>query len=88
MVEITIEEIAQDPLTYLHRTQIGESFIVLQAGKPIAQINPVQSQPQMTLANAIAILQDKIHTEALEINPDEIWKDVRDHTPAPDQPRW
>jgi antitoxin (DNA-binding transcriptional repressor) of toxin-antitoxin stability system len=74
MVEITIEEIAQDPLTYLHRTQIGESFIVMQAGKPIAQINPVQSQPQMTLANAIAILQDKIHTEALEINPDEIWK--------------
>jgi antitoxin (DNA-binding transcriptional repressor) of toxin-antitoxin stability system len=41
MVEITIEEIAQDPLSYLHRTQVGESFIVLQAGKPIAQINPI-----------------------------------------------
>jgi antitoxin (DNA-binding transcriptional repressor) of toxin-antitoxin stability system len=41
MVEITIEEIAKDPLTYLHRTHIGESFVVLQAGQPIAQINPI-----------------------------------------------
>jgi antitoxin (DNA-binding transcriptional repressor) of toxin-antitoxin stability system len=41
MVEITIEEIAKDPLTYLHRTHVGESFVVLQAGQPIAQINPI-----------------------------------------------
>jgi antitoxin (DNA-binding transcriptional repressor) of toxin-antitoxin stability system len=41
MVEITIEEIAKDPISYLHRTQVGESFVVLQAGQPIAQINPI-----------------------------------------------
>jgi antitoxin (DNA-binding transcriptional repressor) of toxin-antitoxin stability system len=93
MVEITIDEITQDPLTYLNRVQVGESFVVLKSGAPIAQINPVQSRPKMTLANAIAlsnpaILQEKIHTEALDINSDEIWHDVRDRTPVSDELRW
>jgi antitoxin (DNA-binding transcriptional repressor) of toxin-antitoxin stability system len=91
MVEITIEEIAKDPLTYLHRTQIGESFIVLQAGQPIAQINPIPTQPKMTLANAIAIIQEKMNAADLNHSPDKTWDDwdnVRDRTPVSDEPRW
>jgi antitoxin (DNA-binding transcriptional repressor) of toxin-antitoxin stability system len=88
MVEITIEEIAQDPLTYLDRTQIGESFVVLKAGKAIAQINPVQANPKMTLANAIAIVQEKMSIEELNTDSDEAWDNVRDFTPMSDEPRW
>jgi antitoxin (DNA-binding transcriptional repressor) of toxin-antitoxin stability system len=88
MVEITIEEIAQDPLAYFDRTQIGESFVVLKAGKAIAQINPVQANLKMTLANAIAIVQEKMSREELDPDSDEAWDDVRDRTPVSDEPRW
>ena len=86
MVEITIEELTQDPLTYFSRTQVGESFVVLKAGKPIAQINPIQS-PSMTLADAIAIVQEKM--SAIELDPDfdDNWDNVRDRTPVSDEPR-
>jgi hypothetical protein len=35
MVEITIEELAENPLTYFSRIQVGESFVVLKV-TPIA----------------------------------------------------
>jgi antitoxin (DNA-binding transcriptional repressor) of toxin-antitoxin stability system len=88
MMEITIEELTQDPLTYLSRTQVGESFVVLKSGKPIAQINPVQSHPKMTLAEAITIIQTKVSAEELDPDFDNNWDNNRDRTPVSDQPRW
>jgi antitoxin (DNA-binding transcriptional repressor) of toxin-antitoxin stability system len=84
MVEITIEELAENPLTYFSRIQVGESFVVLKAGKPIAQINPIQS-PSMTLADAIAIVQEKMSAES---DPDfENWDDVRDRVAVSNESR-
>jgi antitoxin (DNA-binding transcriptional repressor) of toxin-antitoxin stability system len=87
MVEITIEELAQDPLAYLSRIQVGESFVVLNAGKPIAQITPVQ-EPSMTLAEVIAIVQEKMSDTELDPDFHDNWDDVRDRTPVPNEPRW
>jgi antitoxin (DNA-binding transcriptional repressor) of toxin-antitoxin stability system len=41
MTTVSIEEIKLDPAAYLHRAQAGESFVVLEAGRQIAEINPV-----------------------------------------------
>ncbi|BDI29062.1 hypothetical protein CCAX7_11130 [Capsulimonas corticalis] len=46
MTTVSIEEIQLDPATYLHRAQAGESFVVLEAGRQIAEITPVVSPTQ------------------------------------------
>jgi antitoxin (DNA-binding transcriptional repressor) of toxin-antitoxin stability system len=87
-VEITIEEIAKDPLTYLNRTQVGESFVILKAGQPIAQISPIPPTSKMTLAQAIATVQEKMSADASDTDLDNAWDAVRDCTPVPHEPRW
>ena len=43
MVTVTLEEITQDLSRYLHRTQAGETFVILQNGTAIAEIRPTSS---------------------------------------------
>jgi antitoxin (DNA-binding transcriptional repressor) of toxin-antitoxin stability system len=40
---VSEEEIKQDLLTYLRRVEAGETFVILKAGKPTAEIKPVTS---------------------------------------------
>lgn len=42
----------------------------------------------MTLMDAIDEFRCNMELEGLEIDPDEIWGDVRDKQPAPLEPRW
>lgn len=53
MVQITLEQISDDLLSYLQRAQAGESFLIIAAGKPIAEIKPAlevsQLQPKTAL---------------------------------------
>jgi antitoxin (DNA-binding transcriptional repressor) of toxin-antitoxin stability system len=87
-VEITIEEIAKDPLTYLNRTQVGESFVILKAGQPIAQISPIPPASKMTLAQAIATVQEQMSADESDTDFDNDWDAVRDHTPIFHEPQW
>lgn len=50
MVQITLEEVSNNLLAYLQRVQAGESFVVVAAGKPIAEIKPLPNPdpPQPT----------------------------------------
>ena len=41
MLTVTIEEIQRDIATYLHQVEAGETLIVMQAGKPVAEIRPI-----------------------------------------------
>jgi antitoxin (DNA-binding transcriptional repressor) of toxin-antitoxin stability system len=88
-VEITIEEIAKDPLTYLNRTQVGESFVILKAGQPIAQISPIPPASKMTLVQAIATVQEQMSADESDTDFDNDWDAaVRDHTPIFHEPQW
>ncbi len=42
----------------------------------------------MTITDAIAIYRESAIAEGLDIDPDEIWGDVRDKTPADSEARW
>ncbi|MEH2454815.1 type II toxin-antitoxin system Phd/YefM family antitoxin [Nostoc sp.] len=46
MLTVTIDEIQQNLTSYLHQVAAGESIIITQAGKPIAEIKPVSSTSQ------------------------------------------
>ena len=41
MVTVDISDIQQDLSGYLHRVQAGETLLVLEADKPLAEIKPV-----------------------------------------------
>ncbi|MFN6471842.1 MAG: type II toxin-antitoxin system Phd/YefM family antitoxin [Nostoc sp. SerVER01] len=41
MQKVTVDEIQQDPLKYLNQVEAGESFVIVQADKPIAELKPI-----------------------------------------------
>ena len=41
MLTVTIEEIQRDIESYIHQVSAGETLIVVQAGKPVAEIRPI-----------------------------------------------
>jgi prevent-host-death family protein len=45
MVHVSIDEIKRDLLAYLRRVEAGESLVIIEAGKPVAEIKPVASTP-------------------------------------------
>jgi len=40
MAAISIDEIQRDLLGYLHRVEAGETLLIVQADKPVAEIKP------------------------------------------------
>ena len=43
MTWINIDEIKRDLQSYLQRVEAGEILIIVQAGKPVAEMRPIQS---------------------------------------------
>ncbi|GBE92564.1 type II toxin-antitoxin system Phd/YefM family antitoxin [Nostoc cycadae] len=43
MQKVSIDEFQQYPLKYLNQVEAGESFIIIQADKEIAELKPIQS---------------------------------------------
>ena len=41
MITISVEEMQQDFLGYLHRAEAGELLVLMQAGKPVVEIKPL-----------------------------------------------
>ena len=91
MIEITIEEISKDLPAYLRRVQAGESFVVLKAGNPIAQVVPSKQEVKFDqgqdFLESLTKFREEMLAEGINLNPDEIFKDVRDRTPAREEPR-
>ncbi|MGV0029065.1 hypothetical protein [Phormidesmis priestleyi] len=91
-MRVSIEEISKDLPAYLQRVQAGESFVVLQGGKPIAEVIPPKpegmSERGAEFLESLKEFQERLRAEEIDLDPDEIFKDVRDRTPAPEEPRW
>jgi len=43
MLDVTIDEIQRDPLKYLRQVEAGETFVIMQANKPIAELRPIST---------------------------------------------
>ena len=43
MLSVTVEEIQRNPSKYLRQVEAGETFVILQADKPIAELRPISS---------------------------------------------
>ena len=43
MQRVTVDDIKRDPLKYLNQVEAGESFVIIQADKAIAELKPITS---------------------------------------------
>lgn len=43
MLSVTVDEILRDPSKYLRQVEAGETFVILQAEKAIAELRPISS---------------------------------------------
>ena len=46
MTQVSIEEIRRDLPAFLQRVEAGETIIITQAGKPMAEIKPIASESE------------------------------------------
>jgi antitoxin (DNA-binding transcriptional repressor) of toxin-antitoxin stability system len=44
MTQIRVEEVERDPRGYLRRVEAGETLLIVRAGKPIAEVRPVEPE--------------------------------------------
>ena len=47
MLRVTVDEIQRDPSKYLRQVEAGETFVILQAEKAIAELRPIPSGRQL-----------------------------------------
>jgi antitoxin (DNA-binding transcriptional repressor) of toxin-antitoxin stability system len=59
MVNITVDEIQRDPSKYLLQVAAGETFLILQADKAIAELSPINSSKQYGLTQSQRAIQVK-----------------------------
>ncbi|AFY82873.1 type II toxin-antitoxin system Phd/YefM family antitoxin [Oscillatoria acuminata] len=85
MNKVTLAEVSQNLMNYLQRAQAGESFVIFQADQPIAKISSAKSEGAIQAFDAF---RAKILSEEIDLDSDEIFADVRDRTPTPEQPCW
>jgi len=45
MTRITIDDMQRDLKSYLHRVEAGETIVILDADKPVAEIKPIGHRP-------------------------------------------
>ena len=46
MTQVSIDEIKRDFPAYLQRVEAGETLIIVEAGKPVAEIKPIVSDSE------------------------------------------
>lgn len=85
MNKITLEEISKDLTSYLQRAQAGETFLVFQGEQPVAKIISPKSEG---ILDAFDTFRSRILAESMDLDPDEIFADVRDRAPTPEKPCW
>lgn len=83
---MTLKEILLQELETADDSVIAEIIDWVRSRKALTE--NAKASHKFTLAEAIAQFREQTIAEGIEIDPEEIWGDVRDRTPVSDQPRW
>lgn len=67
-------------------TRRGQSVAVILSAEEYARL--LHDQPSHDFWGAYQHWRQKWNVEQLDIDPDEVWGDVRDQTPTPDSNPW
>jgi antitoxin (DNA-binding transcriptional repressor) of toxin-antitoxin stability system len=72
MLHVTIDEIQRDPSRYLRQVAAGETFIILQADKAIAELRPILSNSKQLRPFGLCAGEFTVPDDFDESLPEEI----------------
>ncbi len=49
MIQVSVDEVRQELLAYLLRVESGETFVIVEADKPMAELGPIASTAKSLL---------------------------------------
>ena len=47
MLNVTVDEIQQDPLKYIRQVEAGETLVIVRSSQPIAELRPIARSKQL-----------------------------------------
>lgn len=78
MLNVTIDAIQRDPLKYLRQVEAGESFVIFQADKPIAELRPLAPSSKQLRPFGLCAGQFTVPDDFDAPLPEEIWSAFED----------
>ena len=74
MLKVTIEEIQNDPLKYLRQAESGETFVIVQADEPIAELRPIASKSKSLRPAGLCASEFVVPDDFDDPLPEDIFK--------------
>lgn len=72
MQRVTVDEMQRYPLKYLNQVEAGESFVIVQADKPIAELKPIKNHKKQQRPFGLYAGEFKVPDDFDALLPDEI----------------
>lgn len=72
---ISVQDIQRDPTSFLNRVESGESFVVMRDERTVAEVKPLQGQPQEPRPYGLCAGEFSVPADFNEPLPDDILKE-------------
>jgi antitoxin (DNA-binding transcriptional repressor) of toxin-antitoxin stability system len=73
MLNVTVDEIQRDPSKYLRQVAAGETFVILQADKAIAELRPISLSGKQLRPFGLCAGEFTVPDDFDAPLPEEIW---------------
>jgi antitoxin (DNA-binding transcriptional repressor) of toxin-antitoxin stability system len=74
MINVTVDEIQRDPAKYLRPVESGETFVIVQADKAIAELRPITASGKQLRPFGLCAGEFSVPKDFDEPLPEEILK--------------
>lgn len=75
MNTISVQDIQRDLLTFFHRVELGESFLVMKDEQPLAEVRPVGTSAKKLRPFGLCSGQFTVPNDFDQTLPDEVLKE-------------
>jgi len=75
MVNVTVDEIQQDPLKYLHQVEAGETLVIVRFNQPIAELRPITQRNKQLRPFGLSAGEFMVPQDFDEPLPDHVLKE-------------
>ncbi|WP_171977640.1 type II toxin-antitoxin system Phd/YefM family antitoxin [Brasilonema sennae] len=80
MQKVTVDDIKRDPLKYLNQVEAGESFVIVQADKAIAELKPITNTNKQLRPFGLCAGEFTVPDDFDEPLPEDSLRGYRVHT--------
>jgi antitoxin (DNA-binding transcriptional repressor) of toxin-antitoxin stability system len=75
MTQVTIEDMQRELAAYLKRVEAGETFLILRAGQPVAEVKPPAKPARTLRPSGLCAGEFQVPADFDEALPEELLRD-------------